>query len=56
LFFHREIVSLGALQNPRDEFELATKPAPGEKAPGAKPAPVKKAAAKKQTAAPRRPE
>ncbi len=27
LFFHREIVSLGALQNPREEFELASKPA-----------------------------
>lgn len=26
LFFHREIVSLGALQNPREEFELATRP------------------------------
>ena len=25
LFFHREIVSLGALQHPRDEFELASK-------------------------------
>jgi NADH dehydrogenase len=25
LFFHREIVSLGALQNPREEFELASK-------------------------------
>ena len=27
LFFPREIVSLGALQNPREEFELASKPA-----------------------------
>ncbi len=27
LFFRREIVSLGALQNPREEFELATRPA-----------------------------
>jgi NADH dehydrogenase len=26
LFFRREIVSLGALQNPREEFELATRP------------------------------
>ncbi|HXR42208.1 MAG TPA: NAD(P)/FAD-dependent oxidoreductase [Acidothermaceae bacterium] len=26
LFFHREIVSLGALQNPREEFELAARP------------------------------
>jgi NADH dehydrogenase len=25
LFFKREIVSLGSLQNPRSEFELATK-------------------------------
>ncbi|HEY3925629.1 MAG TPA: NAD(P)/FAD-dependent oxidoreductase [Acidothermaceae bacterium] len=35
LFFKREIVSLGALQNPRQEFALATKPElpPGEKAP-----------------------
>jgi NADH:ubiquinone reductase (H+-translocating) len=53
LFFHREIVSLGALQNPRNDFELATKPPPP---PAEKPTPVKKAAAKKQTAAPRRPE
>ncbi len=39
LFFQREIVSLGALQNPRQEFELATKPGlpPGEK-PAAAPA------------------
>ena len=66
LFFHREIVSLGALQNPRDEFELATKPAlqptekaaPPKKAAAAAPpaAPVKKAAARKPTPAPRRPE
>jgi NADH:ubiquinone reductase (H+-translocating) len=71
LFFHREIVSLGALQNPRDEFELATKPAlpPTEKAapakmaapaknaaPAKKATPVKKAAAEERTAAPRRPE
>ena len=42
LFFHREIVSLGALQNPRDEFELATKPA---LPPTEKPAAAKKAAA-----------
>jgi len=27
LFFRREIVSLGALQNPREEFEMATRPA-----------------------------
>ncbi len=27
LFFHREIVSLGALQNPREEFEMAARPA-----------------------------
>jgi NADH dehydrogenase len=27
LLFPREIVSLGALQNPREEFELATRPA-----------------------------
>jgi NADH:ubiquinone reductase (H+-translocating) len=26
LFFRREIVSLGALQNPREEFEMATRP------------------------------
>ncbi|HEY5050171.1 MAG TPA: NAD(P)/FAD-dependent oxidoreductase [Acidothermaceae bacterium] len=52
LFFHREIVSLGALQNPRDEFELATKPAI-EPQPAA---PAKKAAARKSTPAPRRPE
>jgi hypothetical protein len=44
---------LGALQNPRNEFELATKPPPP---PAEKPTPVKKAAAKNQTAAPRRPE
>ena len=72
LFFKREIVSLGALQNPRDEFELATKPAlpPGEKAATAKPAkkaaavqtapagaaPVQKAAARKRAPASRRPE
>jgi NADH:ubiquinone reductase (H+-translocating) len=71
LFFKREIVSLGALQNPHQEFALATKPGlpPGEKAVSAKPAkekaddgepaaakPVKKAAAKKQAPAPRRPE
>jgi hypothetical protein len=52
------------LQNPRTEFELATKPVPAKKvapakpapSPDEKPAPVKKAAAKKQTPAPRRPE
>jgi NADH dehydrogenase len=52
LFFHREIVSLGALQNPRTEFELATKPTPTP----AEKAPAKKAPAKKAPAAPRRPE
>ena len=26
LFFRREIVSLGALQNPREEFEFASRP------------------------------
>ena len=59
LFFHREIVSLGALQNPRVEFELASKPPlPAEEkpAPAKKTAPVKKAAAAKQTPAPRRPD
>jgi NADH dehydrogenase len=34
LFFHREIVSLGALQNPREEFELATRPAGSALPPG----------------------
>ena len=29
LFFAREIVSLGSLQNPRREFELAAQPSPG---------------------------
>lgn len=37
LFFRREIVSLGALQNPREEFELATRPPlpPGDAAAAA---------------------
>jgi NADH dehydrogenase len=48
LFFKREIVSLGALQNPRNEFELASKPAlpPVEKAAVQK-APVEKTAVEK---------
>ena len=65
LFFHREIVSLGALQNPHQEFALAAKPAlpptekpaPAKKAAAAKKAaPVEQTATEEQTPAPRRPE
>ncbi len=47
LFFHREIVSLGALQNPHQEFALATKPGlpPGES--GAAPAPRRRRPSRK---------
>jgi NADH:quinone reductase (non-electrogenic) len=70
LFFPREIVSLGALQNPREEFELASKPeldsAPAAKsavetaaaaqAAVKKTAAVKRSAERKETPAPRRPD
>jgi NADH dehydrogenase len=39
LFFKREIVSLGAIQNPREEFEQAARPALPPQEPAAPPAP-----------------
>ena len=44
LFFRREIVSLGALQNPREEFEMATRP---PLPPDSAPAPARRRPAKK---------
>jgi NADH:quinone reductase (non-electrogenic) len=35
-FFRREIVSLGAMEHPRDEFAEAALPAPAAPAPAAK--------------------
>ncbi|MGH8889501.1 MAG: NAD(P)/FAD-dependent oxidoreductase [Acidothermaceae bacterium] len=49
LFFRREIVSLGALQNPREEFEMAARPA----LPPQEPTPLTDA--EPQTATTRRP-
>jgi NADH:ubiquinone reductase (H+-translocating) len=58
LFFRREIVSLGALQNPREEFELATKPAlpPAERRAAPAEAPTPRRPAKKAGGAPKLPD
>jgi NADH:ubiquinone reductase (H+-translocating) len=58
LFFRREIVSLGALQNPREEFELATKPAlpPAERRAAPAEAPAPRRPAKKAGGAPKLPD
>jgi NADH dehydrogenase len=55
LFFHREIVSLGALQNPHQEFALATKPETKPELPPVEAA-EQAAPANEQTATPRRPD
>jgi NADH dehydrogenase len=46
LFFRREIVSLGALQNPREEFEMAARP-PLPSGSAEKPRPPRKTAARR---------
>jgi NADH dehydrogenase len=57
LFFRREIVSLGAFQNPREEFEAAARPSlrpvegasAAKAAPGPKVAPARRRPASKPT-------
>jgi NADH dehydrogenase len=54
LFFRREIVSLGAFQHPREEFEAAARPSvrPGESATAPKVAPARRRPASKPASKP----
>jgi NADH dehydrogenase len=44
MFLKREVVSLGAVENPREEFYEAARPAPAAQKPGSTEAPKTKVA------------